>query len=72
MMSTDWVAVEVGCPFYRQSDARQLHCEGVFPGTNMTTTFRSSRSRAQLMERLCKKIYTDCELYRQIVKKYGG
>lgn len=69
-MPTSWDSVNVQCPFYRQSSSRHLSCEGVWSASTIDTTFHSTRSRQELMERLCMSAYTQCPLYRQIEKKY--
>lgn len=69
-MATSWESVNVQCPFYRESNSRNLRCEGIWSGSSLTTTFTSPNRRLEYMEKLCMGCYTRCPLYGQIERKY--
>lgn len=69
-MGTRWEDADVHCPFYRECDGRNIRCEGIWPETGSTVTFRGPKARLHHMQRLCMSRYTRCGLYRQIEKKY--
>lgn len=68
-MATSWESVNVGCPFYHESDGAYIRCEGVI-GLSMTMRFSNKQGKAVLMERYCNCRWEDCPLHKAVAAKY--
>lgn len=68
-MATSWESVDVGCPFYRESDGVYIRCEGIV-GLSMTTRFADRYRKMVVMERYCNRCWVECPLHKAIAAKY--
>jgi hypothetical protein len=68
-MATSWESVDVGCPFYRESDGSYIRCEGII-GSAVTINFVDSRRKMVILEQYCNQCWPACPLHNAIAAKY--
>lgn len=68
-MATSWESVDVGCPFYRESDGAYIRCEGIV-GLSMILKFAERHEKVAVMERYCNRRWEECPLHKAIAAKY--
>ena len=71
MSSGSFKQVYVQCPFYKTDDGRrQITCEGICDGCNMTLSFKSKSDWEKQIDVFCSEHYRKCEVYRMLMEKY--
>lgn len=61
------------CPFYLRDRTKEIHCEGMVPGSEMRLHFASGKARREHMEQECYQLprQNHCAYCRMLLQKYG-
>ena len=66
-MSINWADGDVKCPFYQESDAKRVKCEGLTDDSKILVQFRTSEGKNRQIYGWCASKYEACEIYRMIM-----
>ena len=69
-MPSSWKSADVRCPFYKHDANAKVRCEGIIHRTSVMLCFWSVDEKNVYMDEFCIQDYTNCELFKTIMKKY--
>ena len=59
------------CPYYVGDDGKsRITCEGILPGSNISSYFRSRKDYRLQLEIFCCRAYKNCEIYLALEDKH--
>lgn len=67
---TNFVDVDIKCPYYHVSDVREIVCEGLQKNTLNVLRFGRKEYCREYMREFCTKDYKQCEICRAASHKY--
>ncbi len=67
---SQFIAVDVLCPFFLAADTNRIKCEGPFKHTKSTVAFKSPVGLKDTMADYCCRNYEQCPIYAAAAKKY--
>lgn len=67
----DYESTDVQCPFYKDETSCKVSCEG-YKCNRLTLTFDSPQKKHHHKQKLCNTDFIRCEIFKLIMKKYGG
>lgn len=71
-MATNYIAMRVRCPFYKDDEGVKLKCEGAALGSLSThLIFADSKRRREYMDSRCCGDFKSCPVAKEIYQKYG-
>lgn len=62
--------IRARCPFYLDSEARSITCEGITDECKMKIEFKNRNARNQHRSIFCDAKFENCEVFRAIKEKY--